>query len=97
MSNIKQFVREKKDNFCKYLIESFPKYKDELMEKVDQINKVNEIDFLVYIKENISKNNDLKKYINDNYSSYFDDDEEKNKLIVDKIERYLKMFIDLAK
>ena len=83
---LQEFIDEKKQNFCNYLLQRFPK-------------SVNTIDFMVYIKENIRIfETDLPKFVDNKFSEYFVEEGEKlDKETHEKLVRYLQMFIDFCR
>ena len=97
MSNINLFLTEKKDNFCKYLLELFPNDED-VKKKIDQYRFIDNSNFLLYIRNNVSQYKDnLEEYVVDQFQSYFKDITKKLEIKdIIKLKKYLKMFIDLS-
>lgn len=98
MSNINQFITEKKTNFCNYLLKLFPDDK-EVKKQIDQYRFVDNSNFLLYVRNNVSPyKNNLDKYVIDQFQTFFKDETKKLKTEdINKLKRYLNMFIDLSK
>ena len=98
MTNLKLFIQEKRNNFTNFLLELFPNSEKVKMD----INKYKFIgipEFLLYVRQNIEPHKDnLESYIQTNFKSYFPNEKyniEKNN--INKLVKYLEMFIDLSK
>lgn len=92
-----QFINEKKENFCNYLLKQFPKCQ-KVKNDIDLYRSTNSVDFLVYIKENIQiYETDLHKFVDTKFSEYFKNGETLSKEVHEKLVRYLQMFIDFSR
>lgn len=68
---LQEFIDEKKQNFCNYLLQRFPK-SEKIKSDVALYKSVNAVDFMVYIKENIQiYETDLSKFVDTKFSEYF--------------------------
>ena len=106
---LQEFIDEKKQNFCNYLLQRFPK-SEKIKSDVALYKSVKTIDFMVYIKENIQiYETDLSKFVDNKFSEYFVNEdrsdstrpsvmtEKLDKETHEKLVRYLQMFIDFCR
>jgi len=97
MSNINQFITEKKANFCDYLLKLFPN-DEQVKKEINQYRFIDNSNFLLYIRNNVSTHKDrLDEYVKEQFESFFKDETKKlEEKDINKLKKYLSMFIDLS-
>lgn len=98
MSTINHFLQEKRENFCKFLLDVFPG-NQKIKEDIDKYMYIGIPEFCIYVKQNITPyKNEIDLFVKNNFNKYCDKykiEDVKNEDL-NKIKRYLLLFIDIC-